>query len=547
MEEEQFERAEPEEPEEREEPARQAIRPGRPGAALALKSWPPGAPAAKARARLWRRNRARQGLLQRLRSAAREMKSERRRLLRTLEHLAPSAQHLQEEIERQSRELKPQFRRLAERLRLSGKEQLAKESEIKVLGAEHRELQLAFAKLLGLRPSALRPGSPKAQEPLEEAETGEHSDDDVIVEMDQVATGERAAEEAFAAKAAAAATSAAGAAEANPPRGDPRRAALAPGGAEVTKRGSARIAASLKMAALLLERSLFARYRKVSNISDWPLWSSKKVTEVQEVTEVDQNEEWLRAGVKEEERHDGEPRRGPRLAAFPPAREYGETEKMRPKGSGGADPEPHEGVFGCGKTYCAAVVFFLAPVFDIRCLFAAKANLPCKEFAKHLLAHLGPESVSAHSKVFPRYLASSQATETDLDVSSMDRNEHFSHAVCCPAMTLGLLQQDLLGRHRTPAVRYLHTVQVALIDEAHPNYLALLGALPSGALVVNSGDRGASSNDPCREACLSSLAIKKPALHGVDAPLMPVPFLQAAISSLGGTAPAVADSLATLG
>ncbi|CAJ1331571.1 unnamed protein product, partial [Effrenium voratum] len=98
-----------------------AIRPGRPGAALALKSWPPGAPAAKARARLWRRNRARQGLLQRLRSAAREMKSERRRLLRTLEHLAPSAQHLQEEIERQSRELKPQFRRLAERLRLSGK------------------------------------------------------------------------------------------------------------------------------------------------------------------------------------------------------------------------------------------------------------------------------------------------------------------------------------------------------------------------------------------------------------------------------------------
>ena len=60
----------------------------------------------------------------------------------------------------------------------------------------------------------------------------------------------------------------------------------------------------------------------------------------------------------------------------------------------------------------------------------------------------------------------------------------------------------------------------------------------SGALVVNSGDsqqcRGATGKDPCREACLERLALKKPALHGVQTtPLMPVPSFRRRLPPLG--------------
>ncbi len=128
----------------------------------------------------WRQARKRQHLLRQMNAMNVEMKFERRQLVSALQRPF-NFSSLEAELQKHNRDLKVRFQSLYRKMSSDRKEQRSRLGVLKVLEAEHTELQRAFVKLMNhcgfARPSALRaPGDHKTVPEAEE------DDDDVIVE-----------------------------------------------------------------------------------------------------------------------------------------------------------------------------------------------------------------------------------------------------------------------------------------------------------------------------------------------------------------------------
>lgn len=130
----------------------------------------------------WRQARKRQHLLRQMNAMNGEMKFERRQLVSALQRPFNFAT-FEAELQKHNRDLKVRFQSLYRKMSSERKEKQTRLRVLKVLEAEHTELQRAFAKLMNhcgfARPSALRaPGDHKTMPEADE----EDDDDDVIVE-----------------------------------------------------------------------------------------------------------------------------------------------------------------------------------------------------------------------------------------------------------------------------------------------------------------------------------------------------------------------------
>lgn len=136
--------------------------------------------------RRWRQARKRQNLLRQITAMRGEMKLERRQLVSALQKPF-NLSSLEAEVQQQNRELKLRFQKFYTQMSSSRR-------VLKVLAAEHTELQRAFVRLMNecgfARPSALRM-SPKTEagnthddQDDQNGQNGQDEDDDVIVEGD---------------------------------------------------------------------------------------------------------------------------------------------------------------------------------------------------------------------------------------------------------------------------------------------------------------------------------------------------------------------------
>jgi len=128
----------------------------------------------------WRQARKRQHLLRQMNAMNGEMKFERRQLVSALQRPF-NFSSFEAELQKHNRDLKVRFQSLYRKMSSDRKEKQTRLRVLKVLEAEHTELQRAFAKLMNhcgfARPSALRaPGDHKTMPEADE------DDDDVIVE-----------------------------------------------------------------------------------------------------------------------------------------------------------------------------------------------------------------------------------------------------------------------------------------------------------------------------------------------------------------------------